>query len=250
MPIHEAEAVVVRHYAFADADRIVVLFTRESGLLRAVAKGVRRPKSRLGASLEPLNHLRISYYAREGAELSRLFRCETLHSYLGKRLSLDRICGFTYFAELILETSQENNANPLVFRLLLASLGAGERLGVGPALLRYFESWLLKLNGLLPNYDYCSACGKCVKQQGFYVLPEAGQTRCAACAQGRGNWISPEASAHLYRMMRTAPEPFALTPLSDSVSAELESLNHRLLEWTLEKRLKSYQIVRQVLAGY
>ena len=249
MPLHEAEAVVLRHYSFADADRIVVLFTRESGLLRAVAKGVRRPKSRLGASLEPLNHLRISYYAREGAELCRLFQCEMLHSYLGKRPSLDQICGFAYFAELILETSQENNPNPVVFRLLLSSLGAGERLGVGSALLRYFETWLLKLNGLLPNYDYCSACGRYVKEQGFYVLPESGQTRCEACAQGRGCQIGPEASAHLHRMMSTAPEPFALTPLSAHAAAELERLSRRLLEWTLEKRLKSYPFVQQVPAG-
>jgi DNA repair protein RecO (recombination protein O) len=227
----------------------VVFYTRETGLLRSVAKGVRRPKSRLGASLELLNHLRVSYYAREGAELCRLIQSETLHAYLGKSPSLDRLFGFAYFAELVLETSQENNPNPVVFRLLLSSLGAGERNGVGPALLRYFETWLLKLNGLLPNYDYCSACGRYVKEVGFYVLPETGQTRCEACAQGRGCRIGPEASAHLHRMMNTAPEPFALAPLSAQASTELERLSQRLLEWTLEKKLKSYQLVQQVLGG-
>jgi DNA repair protein RecO (recombination protein O) len=179
MPSHDAEAIVLRHYALSEADRIVVLLTREVGLLRAVAHGARRPKSRIGACLQPLNHIRLEYYLKEGADLSRLFQCETIHSYLGRTPSLEQIYGFTYFAELIQELSVENNPSPVAFRLLLAALNAGESLGFTEALLRYFEIWLLKLNGFMPNYDYCSSCGRCVKELGFYVWSAHARRACA-----------------------------------------------------------------------
>jgi DNA repair protein RecO (recombination protein O) len=249
MPTHEAEAVILRQYLLSEADRIIVLLTREVGLLRAVARGARKPKSRLGACLEPLNHVRLQYFMKEGGELSRVFQCEMIHSYLGRNPSLDQVYGFTYFAELAQEFSQENNPNPTAFRLLLATLNAGEKLGVGAALLRYFELWLLRLSGLLPNYDYCSGCGKCVKEESFYVWPETGQVHCQDCAHERGLRIGWEASGLLRRMLTVSPEQFASTPFPDRAAAEVEHLSERLLDLHLEKKLKSRRALQRVLEG-
>src|SRR5262249_29262665 len=108
MPSHEGEAIVLRQYPFAEADVLVVLLTREVGKLRVVASGARRPKSRLGASLQPLNQVELQFHIKEGAELGRVLEAETLHSFLGRSRSLERLYAFSYVAEVIQEVAQEN----------------------------------------------------------------------------------------------------------------------------------------------
>jgi DNA repair protein RecO (recombination protein O) len=247
MPTREAEAIVLRQYALSEADRIVVFLTREIGTLRAVAQGAKKPRSRFGGCLEPLNHVRLQFYAKEGADLSRIWQCEIIHSYLGKHPTLDRVFGFSYLAELAQELAPENNPNALLFRLLLAVLGAGERIGANAALLRYFELWALKLNGWLPNYDYCSGCGKCVKDEGLYAWLEAGQGRCRACADERGVRIGAEAVRLLNEAWELSPEQFASRVPSGGAARELERLTQKLIEWHLEKRLKSYLALKEML---
>jgi DNA repair protein RecO (recombination protein O) len=247
MPILEAEAIVLRQYALAEADRIVVFLTRERGTIRAVAQGAKKPRSRLGGCLEPLTHVHLQYYAKEGSDLSRLWHCEIIHSFLGKNPTLDRVFGFSYLAELAQELTPENNPNALLFRLFLAVLEAGEHMGANEALLRYFEFWALKLNGWLPNYDYCSACGKCVKDDGFYAWLEAGQGRCRDCAEERGIRIGSDAARVMHQLLERSPMQFASGALTVSAARELERLSQQLIEWHLEKRLKSYLVVKEML---
>jgi DNA repair protein RecO (recombination protein O) len=249
MPIHEAEAIVLRQYSLSEADRIVVFLTREYGTLRGVARGAKKPRSRMGACLEPLTHVRLQFYAKEGAELSRIWNCEILHSYLSKKPTLDRMFAFSYLAELTLEMAPENNPNPLLFRLFLAVLDAGERQGIHDWLLRYFEIWALKLNGWLPNYDYCSSCGKCVKNDGFYAWLEDGQGRCHNCAEDRGIRINSEAAQLLHRILEYSPMQIASDAPAANMGGNLERLTQKLIEWHLEKRLKSYLTMKQLQRG-
>jgi DNA repair protein RecO (recombination protein O) len=249
MPVHEAEAIVLRHYSLSEADKIVVLVTREFGKLRATAQGVKRPKSRLAGSLEPLNHLRLQFYSKEGADLARIRQTEMIHSYLGKNPSLEKVYSFTYFSECIQEFVEENNANPLLFRLFLSVLNAGEHVGVSEALVRYFEVWILRLSGIMPNYDYCSDCGRYVKDDGFFAWLEAGQGRCPACAGGKGVYIRPETVPVLHAIYELSPERFATVPTSLSAVRNLERLTRELLELHIEKQLKSYKPLRELLRG-
>jgi DNA repair protein RecO (recombination protein O) len=249
MAIRESEGIVLRQYTLSEADRIVVLLTRSSGILRAVAPGAKRMKSRMGAALEPLNHVQLQYSQKEGRDLARVWHCETLYSYLGKNPTLQHVYGYTYFAELTQELVQEQSPNPLVFRLFLASLGAGQAVGVTEALVRYFEFWMLKLSGLLPDYGSCSSCGKCVKEDGFYAWLEAGQVRCLDCAGGRGMRLSPEAAGLLNALAGVSPQTFAGQSISGSAARDLERLSLGLLEINLEKRLKSSNLLMTLLRG-
>lgn len=247
MPTLEAEAVVLRQYDLSEADRIIVFFTREFGKLRAVAQGAKRPKSRLGACLEPLNHVHLRFYLREGADLARIRECETIHAYLGRGSSLLRLYAFTYMAELLHETVQENNPNSHLFRLFLAIANASDSLGIREGLLRYFELWTLKLNGLLPNYDYCSACGRCVKDEGFYTEQKTGQGLCDACSGKRGIRVRPAAAESLSNLVRLSPREFATKALGREAATDLERFSQMLLELHLEKRLKSYGALKESL---
>ncbi len=247
MSLREAEAIVLRQYALFEADRIIVLFSREFGTIRAVAQGVRRPRSRMGACLEPLTHIRLHFFQKEGVDLARIRQCEILHSFLGKNPSVDRIFGFSYIAELTMETAPESSPNAILFRLLLTSLEAGAQVGVHGSLLRYFEFWTLKLNGWLPNYDYCSACGKYVKEEGFFAWVEAGQGRCRSCAQDRGIHMGSEGVQMLGEIARLSPMQFASRSYSDSAERDVERLAQKLIAWHLEKPLKSYHAWKAML---
>jgi len=156
---------------------------------------------------------------------------------------------YNYFAEIIQEIVQENNANQAIYRLLLTSLSLGERSGISEALVRYFEYWCLKLSGLIPDYDYCSNCAKCVKDVGFFAWLDTGQVRCEPCSDNRGLRICGESAVAMRSIAHVSPEKFAAQPLSDIASIELERLMQRLLELHLEKPLKSYPLLRQALRG-
>ncbi len=247
MSVYEAEAIVLRRYSLSDSDRIIVVITREYGKVRAAAQGVKKPKSRIAGCLEPLNHIRLEFWSREGRELSRIRQAELIHSYLGKNPDLAHVYAFSYFAEIAHEMVQENQPNHALFRLLLAALDAGERWAVSRALVRYYEIWCLKLNGLFPNYDYCSNCGKCVKDDGFFAWIEAGQARCPGCAQGRGLRIRASAYAALEAMTKLSPEQFAAQPFTNDAASDIERLSQTLLNLHLEKQLKSYQLLKEAL---
>ncbi len=249
MPIYEAEAIILRHYSLSDSDRIVVFITREFGKIRAVARGVKKPRSRLSGSLEPLNHIRQEFWTREGKELDQIRQAELIHSYLGKKPELKQVSGFSYFAEIANEIVQENQPNRPLFRLLLASLKAGEGNAINQALIRYYEIWCLKLAGLFPDYAYCSNCGKCVKDDGFFAWIEAGQARCRDCARGQGIPMGAEAASTLERIMKLAPEQFMTGPFKKEAAGEIERFSQRLLNFHLEKPFKSYPILREALKG-
>jgi DNA repair protein RecO (recombination protein O) len=246
MPSHDAEAVVLRQYPFGEADLVVVFFTREFGKVRAVAPGARRLKSRLGGALEPLNHVTLRFFQKEGADLGRVSDCETVRSYLGRNGSLERVYAFTYLAELVNEVVQENNPNYPLFRLLLATLDAGTDSLPSPALLRYFELWTLRLIGLLPDYGYCSACGRCVKDDGFFAAPESGLGRCRDCSRERGFRVRPQAARLLGKLSEQSPAQFASSPLVEADVRDLERLSQTLLEVHLERRLKSYPFLKKL----
>lgn len=247
MPVFEVEAIVLRQYPLSDSDRIIVLLTREHGKARAVAKGVKKPQNRMSGCLEPLNHIRLELYAREGKDLGQVRRADLIHSYLGRNPGLKHLCAFNYFAEICIEILPDNQVNDPLFRLTLATLGTGEKHGIHSSLVRYFEIWCLKLSGLLPNYAYCSNCGKCVKDDEFFVLVEAGQARCTACAGAGSLRIRPPASAALSAMARLSPEQFILQPFAEESIRDIEHLSRKLMDFHLEKQLKSYRILKETL---
>jgi len=247
MPIHEAEAIVLRQYSLSDADRIIVFITREYGKVRAAAKGVKKPKSRIAGCLEPLNHIRLEFDVREGRELHQVRNAELIHAFWGKNGGVNRLYAFSYFVEIANELVQENQPSPALFRLLLASMKAGETISDLNPLVRYYEIWSLKLSGLLPNYAYCSNCGKCVKDEGFFSWPESGQVRCYTCSQGRGIRVGAEAASALDAITKLSPGQFAVQSFARNAATEIERLSQRLLRLHLERELKSYRILREAL---
>lgn len=150
MPLYTADALVLRTYKLGEADRIVVFLTRDRGKKRGVAPNARKSRKRFGAALEPLTEVRVSYFEKEQRDLVGLNYAEPVRSPL--RSPSPEALGYShYFAELIDEWAAEADVDERLYRLgtsVLEALVAGVPT---EALARYFECWLLRLQGVYPT---------------------------------------------------------------------------------------------------
>ena len=149
MPLYTAEALVLRTYKLGEADRIVVFLTRDRGKKRGVAPNARKSRKRFGAALEPLTEVRVSYFEKERRELVGLNYAEPVRSPLSA--ASPEALGYShYFAELIDEWAAEADVDEKLYRLGTSSLEALVSGAPVEALARYFECWLLRLQGVYP----------------------------------------------------------------------------------------------------
>lgn len=248
MPLHAAEALILRTYKLGEADRIVVFLTADRGKRRGVAKGARKPNSRFSGGLEPLTRGRVEYFERERRELVRLRYVEPLCSPL--------LCGdaselahASYFAELIDEWSPEADPSEALFRLGAAAVEALAAGGPVERLARYFEYWLLRLQGVYPPIDRCGRCGGDLAA-GARLSPAAGVLACFACEpEGAGAPLSGVAVAFLRASRSAAPGALADIGLGERAGRELAAAHRLLIRTHLEKELKSLRVVRELAGG-
>ncbi len=216
MPLYTADALVLRTYKLGEVDRIVVFLTRDRGKKRGVARGARRQRSPFVGALEPLTESRIAYFEREGRELVGLNYAETVRSPLslaGQGVAPEALGHVGYFAELLDEWAQEADADDRLYRLgvsMLEALAAGAP--VEP-LARYFEYWLLRLQGVYP--------------------------------EGHGT-LSPGAIAFLAGSRCVAPHRVGEVPAERATLRELEGVHRALIAMHLEKTLKSDRVLRDL----
>src|SRR5208337_4525515 len=159
MPLKDSEAIVLRTYPLREADLLVTLFTRAEGKVRGVARSAKKSKRRFGGALEPLTRVRALYEDRERQELARLDACEVLESPLATEVSYARAVALAHLAELLDELLPDREANDAIFRLTLSVL----HVMTGPEVwmpVTYFELWLTRLVGFLPELTECIVCGR------------------------------------------------------------------------------------------
>jgi DNA repair protein RecO (recombination protein O) len=247
MPVYTSEALILRTYKLGEADRIVVFLTRDRGKKRGVAKGARRVRSRYVGGLEPLTRATVAYYEREQRELVRLNYVETLRSPLAGA-SADALGHVGYFAELIDEWAPEAHADERLFRLgssVLDAIGGGAPV---EALARYFEYWLLRLQGVYPAFD-CALCGEPVGRSAI-MPPREAVLMCRGCAPTGGSALSFEAVKFLSLAGTRPPDRLAEAPLAAHASRELETIHRRLFNLHLEKELKSARVLREMTKAW
>ena len=211
MPLHTTDALILRTYKLGESDRIVVFLTRDRGKKRGVAKNARQSRRRFGGALEPLTYGRVGYVERERRDLVRLDYVEQLRSPLSA-IDGEALGYVSYFAELIDEWAQENDANEPLFRLgasMVEAMVAG--VPIEP-LARYFEHWMLRLQGV-HEHD-----------------------------------ASMSADARAFLDAARVSSPFALGGVKVSRRAlkELEDAHRGLIAMHLEKDLKSVRVLREM----
>jgi DNA repair protein RecO (recombination protein O) len=243
MSLHTTEALILRTYKLADADRIVVFLTRDRGKKRGVAKGARRLKSRFGAALEPLTHAVVVYFEKENRELVSLNTVDTVRSPLSAK-DPDALGYVGYLAELIDECAADSDPNETLFRLGAAVLDALAESVPVERLVRYFEYWLLRLQGVYPSFAVCQQCGQDLLDGARLTAPTRPLV-CRTCVAASGSIaLSPQALAFLRAAGSVGPQRLGTIDLTLGAARELEAAHRVLIAWHLEKELRSTRVLR------
>ena len=213
MPLYSSDALILRTYKLGEADRIVVFLTRDRGKKRGVAKGARRQKSNFVGALEPLTHARVAYFERERRELVNLNYSEASRSALSSG-TIEGLGCASYFAELIDEWAAESHEDERLYRLGVSMVEAIAA-GVPPEpLTRYFEYWLLSLQGVYPA--------------------------------GRVGDLSAEAQAFLTAARKIGPKDLARVSADRAMLRELESLHRSIIATHLEREPRSIRVIKDM----
>jgi DNA repair protein RecO len=211
MPLYTTDALILRTYKLGESDRIVVFLTRDRGKKRGVAKNARQSRRRFGGGLEPLTYGRVAYVERERRDLVRLDYVEQLRSPLSA-LDGEALGYVSYFAELIDEWAQEADPNETLFRLGVSIVEAlAKGVPIEP-LARYFEFWLLRL-------------------QGVYEVDAR---------------LSADARAFLAAVRQVTPAALRHVAVTPRTLHELEASHRALIGRHLEKDLKSVRVLRDM----
>jgi DNA repair protein RecO (recombination protein O) len=240
MPLHESEAIVLRSYPLAEADRLVSFLSREMGRVRGVAAGARRPKSRFGSTLERLTHVRIWYYERETRELVRINQCEIIESFLdafGDYASSVALALFSEITEAVLPDREAADAN---FRLLLLVARAVKRTGKPEMPLAYFTIWTVKLGGWLPALDSCTRCGRQFKAgESEYFSTGAQAMVCKECRLGGTRLISTAALTAGRKMLSERLDRMGEDSIQPRVAREVSEVMLDIIEHQIDRKLTS-----------
>jgi len=244
MPLFTGEALVLRTYRLGDADRIVVMLTRERGKKRGVARGAVRSRRRFGGALEPFTHVKVAYQEREQRDLVRLDYADTLRSPMAA--GGDGCAYASYFAELLDEWAPENDPQERLYRLGVAVLEA-MAVGVDPVrLARYFEYWLLRLQGVYPSIQACPRCATPLAA-GAVLEPRSHWFLCRQCAaREQGVLMPPAALRFLAEAGQVAPGALGDVDVPGDALEQLASAHRLLLVWHLDREPRSARVLREI----
>ena len=237
MALYRDEGIVLRTYKLGESDRIVSIFTRQRGKVRAVAKGVRKTKSRFGARLEPPSHIAALFY--EGRELDIVTQAESIDHFRPIRDDLDRLTRAVSMLEAVDQLGLEGEPNPALYHMLLGALRALSGHS-GPLVVPAFFLKVLSLEGFRPVVDQCVECGEVDGLVSFDL--ESGGTRCGA--HRRGPAISPGALT-LVNDILGGRLGSALNVDASDATIEVDHLSVRAMEHHLERRLRSIAVLDQ-----
>ncbi len=231
MSLYRDTGVVLRTYKLGEADRIVVIMTAEHGKVRAVAKGVRKTKSRFGGRLEPLNHVSLLLY--EGRELDIVSQAESIDSRAPLLEDLDALTQGIALLEAVDQMSLDREPAPHLYRMLVGALRTLEA-RPSPLVVPAFFWKVLANEGVRPQLDACVSCDSPDDLVAF-DLGEGG-VLCRNCR--RGTAISPEA----LRLMRLILGGGLNSALDEPVGPAVSEVAHHAttaLEHHLERRLRA-----------
>ncbi|MBN1938063.1 MAG: DNA repair protein RecO [Candidatus Aminicenantes bacterium] len=235
----QVEALVLRTFPLADQDKLAVFLTQERGLLRGVAKGARKFGNRFGSALEPLSHVTVFFYEKEGSDLVTVSGCDLRESFFDVASDLRAHFALAYIAELVEEFVPVRSRDSLAFRLFRAILQA-LRDGVEPGILtRYFEAWLLRLNGIMPDIRRCRRCRTAIAETSpGWLSPRRDGIYCDSCAPSRKEAIGDSLGKFVAWVQENPPSACASAPFPAEDIASFGKALQALLVYHLEREPK------------
>jgi DNA repair protein RecO (recombination protein O) len=245
MALKESEAIVLRTYPLREADLLVTLFTRAEGKVRGVARAAKKSKRRFGGALEPLTYVRAHYEDRERQELARLDSCEVLESPMATEVSYARAVALGHVAELLDELLPDREANDAVFRLALSVLAELRGSDVWMPV-TYFELWMTRLMGYLPDLSECIACGRTLNGNRAFFHALADGLMCVDDKRLASSELSTESRKIAAQMLRSPVAEFAGIDWPKAVCADLRKFLLQILVRHIEKKLVTAGMLEKI----
>jgi DNA repair protein RecO (recombination protein O) len=242
MNLYRDQGIVLRTHKLGEADRIVVLLTQGEGKVRAVAKGVRKTKSRFGGRLEPFSHVDLSLYRGRG-DLDTVTQAEVIHPFRHLREEYDLVTAGAAMLEVVDQVAQEREAS---LRLYLLALRALRALDSGPrdpsVVLDAFLLKLMALEGYRPALEHCAICGGGGPFLRFSTA--RGGAVCERCRTG-GESVLDRATIPLLAELLAGDLDRVASVVAPSAVARREAgtLVKSFVEYHLDRRLRSYPLV-------
>ncbi|NOY98033.1 MAG: DNA repair protein RecO [Chloroflexi bacterium] len=245
-----AEAVVLRHHDWGEADRILALYTRRRGKIRAIAKGARKPRSRKAGHIEPFT--RVMLQLARGRGLFIVTQAETIDAYLPLREDLVLTGYASYVVELLDRfTYDEEESNSALFRLLTGSLS---RLGRGDdpwLVVRYYEMRLLDHLGFRPQLFACVGCGAGILAEDQFFSAVRGGALCPQCGGDLPGTrpVAVDVLKYMRHFQRSSYDKARRAQPDPKLRDEVENLMQYYLTYLLERGLNTPEFLRDVKRG-
>jgi len=236
MALKQSEAIVLRSYPLHEADLLVTFFTRAEGKIKGVAKSAKKSRKRFGGALEPLTAVRVYYDDREGRDLSRIDSCDVLESPLATTVDYPRAVALGHVAELLDELLPEREVNDAIFRLAIAAL-AKLQAGAIWMPLTYFDLWLVRLVGFLPDLNECGVCGASLDGDRAFFHAMMDGLMCSDDKRLASSELSLESRKMAAGMFRSPIDQFAGEAWPKEHGADLRKLLIEIIERHIEKKL-------------
>lgn len=224
MPLVETESLIIKSYNLAEADRIVVFLTRDHGMIRGVAKGAKRLKSKFGSALEPFTVAKLEYFQKDSVELVSIQRAELMQSYFAAAADPEFLHKFSYLGDLLISFSPPHDPNETLYRMVKAAIETAatdpdsfSSVGV------YFELWLLRLAGYMPDWSKCDECQRMFGDDETTSMRANNHLICAQCAKSAGR--SMEALTRVIAMAARRRSPAEFVEFASGKDRSLELLS-------------------------
>lgn len=231
MTLYRDKGVVLRSYKLGESDRIVVLMTEQHGKVRAVAKGIRKTKSKIGARLEPLSHVEVQLY--KGRELDTVSQVELIDSSARLHSNLDKLTQGMSMLEAVDQIAEDREPSPHLYRMLNGALNALMEHD-SPVMLAAFYWKLLAAEGVSPQVHACVGCASKDRLVAFDIFH--GGVQCQTCRTGIS--ISQPA-IDLLQQVLGGQLKIALAQPETPASFEISQLATQAMEHHIERRLRS-----------
>ncbi len=241
---HQTEALVLRSVNYSDSSLIVRLFSRDYGKISIIAKGARRSKDGTGALLQPPNHLALTYRHKDGRDLQTLISAEFEARYPNLSADMAHSAAAMLAVEMLDRATDEDDPQPLLFRLIIALLGALNAQPSDPLLLmQFYQLHLARQLGFAPQLDTCIHCGRPLVSAVVELV--AGHLSCPGCRPEGSRQLDRQTLAYLRQLERTHINQLA-GPGQASPAAGDYLLEHLFNHVDGMSRLKSLTFWREI----
>jgi DNA repair protein RecO (recombination protein O) len=239
MAIQKIEAIILHTRDFTETSRIVS-FATPGGMVRALAKGARRPASPLRGALELWSYGLLQYYPSRSSDLHVLGRFDLLRSFSSSLGTLEKSALFYYLAEITAAASFGAEGSGELFALFLLALESAKKLSSVPYARSWFELQYLKALGVLPPVESCTRCGERIGPTRFFSPREGGWV-CPRCrpSDRQSCSLPPGIASVVAFILRGGPEREGTLKLSDRQERSLQGLAGYLIDNLVGKKIKS-----------